>query len=133
MRGVYFVLKRRGLGITFRKENGLSFHPADIIGFEKISSLIDRQKPFQRVPADNGLAPYFEDGQLSPFHKFAHDIPADTRTFCGFLYGKSHFGCAYSINLLFKTLILQLKFYYYTCFAIIHSSFTTFVEIKVAK
>ena len=31
------------------------------------------------------LAPYFKDGQLSPFHKFAHGVPADTRTFGGFL------------------------------------------------
>lgn len=39
---------------------------------------------------------------------------ADTRTFCGFLYGKSHFDCVHSINLLFRILILQLLFYHYT-------------------
>jgi hypothetical protein len=118
VRGVYFALKRRGLRVTFRKENGWSFHSANIIGLQKISSLIDRQKPFQRVPADNGLAPHFEDGQLSPFHQLPHGVPADTRTFCGFLYGKSHFDCAHSINLLFRILILQLLFYHYTYSAI---------------
>ena len=118
VRGVYFALKRRGLRVIFRKENGLSFHSADIIGLQKISSLIDRQKPFQRVPADNGLAPHFEDGQLSPFHQLTHGVPADTRTFCGFLYGKSYFDCTHSINLLFRILILQLLFYHYTCSAI---------------
>src|SRR5699024_3195325 len=105
VRCVYLALKRRGLRVTFRKENGWSFHSADIIGLQKISSLIDRQKPFQRVPADNGLAPHFEDGQLSPFHQLPHGVPADTRTFCGFLYGKSHFDCAHSINLLFEYLL----------------------------
>src|SRR5699024_8150459 len=99
VRRVYFALKRRGLRVTFRKENGWSFHSADIIGLQKISSLIDRQKPFQRVPADNGLATLFEDGQLAPLHQLPHGVPADTRTFCGFLYGKSHFDCAHSINL----------------------------------
>jgi len=40
--------------------------------------------------------PHFEDGQLSPFHQLPHGVPADTRTFCGFLYGKSHFDCVHS-------------------------------------
>jgi len=116
--GCISLSNAEGLGLTFRKENGLSFHSADIIGLQKISSLIDRQKSFQRVPADNGLAPHFEDGQLSPFHQLPHGVPADTRTFCGFLYGKSHFDCAHSINLLFRMLILQLLFYHYTYSAI---------------
>ena len=43
----------------------------------------------------------------------AASFPADTRTFCGFLYGKSHFDCAHSINLL-----LEYSFCNY-CFIII--------------
>ena len=78
--GCISLSNAEGLGLLSEKKNGLSFHSADIVGLQKISSLIDRQKPFQCVPADNGLAPHFEDGQLSPFHQLPHGVPADTRT-----------------------------------------------------
>ena len=58
----------------------LDVNKESVLELSLIHILIERQKPFQRVTADNGLAPNFEDGQLSPFHQLPHGVPADTRT-----------------------------------------------------
>jgi len=78
--GCISLSNAEGLGLRFRKENGWSFHSADIIGLQKISSLIDRQNRSSVVPADNGLAPHFEDGAAFPIP------PASAKFSCRYPY-----------------------------------------------
>ena len=84
--GVFRSQTPRASLLPAEKER-ISFHLSDIALAPQVSPLIDGQKMFQRISADNRFPAYLEDGQLSPVHQLPHGIPADTRTFRRFFDG----------------------------------------------